>query len=116
MKCETTGIVTNSAIWNGAVTCKQCRGIKGETNLKNITAERKLEHQAEIDKIWGEMKVMMSNNTLIEYLLSKFKLSYDDIDDEPKPIEPEEPIEDEYDKDVEIDKDINDMFDNYYEN
>jgi hypothetical protein len=75
-----------------------------------------LEHQAEIDKIWGEMKIMMANNTLLEYLLSKFKLSYDDIDDEPKPIEPEEPIEDEYDKDVEIDKDINDMFDNYYEN
>jgi hypothetical protein len=116
MKCETTGIVTNSAIWNGAVTCKNCRGIKGETNLKNITDERKLEHQAEIDKIWGEMKIMMANNTLLEYLLSKFKLSYDDIDDEPKPIEPEEPIEDEYDKDVEIDKDINDMFDNYYEN
>jgi hypothetical protein len=118
MKCETTGIVTNSQIWNGAVTCKQCRGIKGETNLKNITADRKLEHAAEIDKIWEEMMEMSKVGTLVQYLLDKFKLSYDDID-EPKTIENDEPIEDEYDddKDVEIDDEINDMFDdNYYEN
>jgi len=117
MKCQTVSIVTNSAIWNGAATCRNCRGIKGESAIKNITAERKLENVDEIDKIWEQMLIMSKEGTLVDYLLNKFKMNHDDIGEKEKSkaIEPEPSEEDEYDKEIEIDDDIEDLF-NEYEN
>ena len=112
VKCETKSIVTNSAIWNGAATCRNCRGIKGDTNIKNITAERKLENIAEIDKIWDDMMLMVKNNTLVDYLINKFKMSHDDVIDKDEPKYEATEVNEDYD-DVEIDNDIEDMFDEY---
>jgi len=114
MKCETLSVVTNSAIWNGSVTCKNCRGIKGETNLRNISAERKTQNAAEIDKIFSEMMEMARNNTLVDYLLNKFKIDFKDIEDKQEPKYEATELNEDYD-DVEIDNDIEDMF-NEYEN
>jgi L-rhamnose mutarotase len=112
MQCNHTFETHHYNIKAKTLVCRKCKGLSTNINQIGVPEERRIEYMNEINKIWDDMKIMIKQDTINQYLSNKFGVKLDELEEEPIVYVETEP-DDELNYFDDVDNDIKNMFDEY---